>query len=159
MRVKKHHEPTDWSLRPQTGSGEEKHYSSDELIDAYFRGKRDQAEENKKILMRAFSDNIKKAKTVCEEFFLALEQNGVGCEFVALRTKSISQFDAIFTVAKDKFISPDFDVVYQMALEKEKEITAKNTFSFYFSFMPLTESLNERQMLVDGYIMKYAKKE
>jgi hypothetical protein len=157
-RAKKHQDVKDWSLRPRIEFKREKHYSADELIDAYFRGRRDQFEEDKKILLESFSDSLKRAKKVCEEFFEKLEENGIKCSFVSLRAMTISHFDAVFVVPKKKFVALDFDAVYRMAREKKKEVTT-NTFNFSFSFMPLTDSLNEGRMLTDGYIMKYAKKE
>ena len=157
-QTKKQKEAADWSLRPRIEVKKEKHYSADELIDAYFRGRRDQFEEDKKILLESFSENLKRAKQVCEEFFLSLEQNEVGCSFVSLRAMTISHFDAIFVVPKQKFVALDFDAVYRLAREKKKEVTT-NTFNFSLSFMPLTDSLNEGRMLTDGYIMKYAKKD
>lgn len=155
---KKLKEMADWSLRPRIEVKKEKHYSADELIDAYFRGRRDQFEEDKKILLESFSKNLKRAKQVCEEFFLTLEKSDVGCAFVSLRAMTISHFDAIFVVPKHKFIALDFDTIYRIAREKKKEVTT-DTFNFSFSFMPLTDTLNEGRMLTDGYIMKYAKKD
>lgn len=156
-KVKKKQETNDWLVRPRIEVKEEKRYSADELIDAYFKGRKDQFEENKKILVETFSTHLDKAKNVCVEFFQKLEQNDIECSFVTLRALTISHFDAIFIVPKEKFVSLDFDAVYRMAREKKKEVNT-NTFSFSFSFMPLTKTLNEGRMLTDGYILKYVKK-
>lgn len=130
-QTKKQKEAADWSLRPRIEVKKEKHYSADELIDAYFRGRRDQFEEDKKILLESFSENLKRAKQVCEEFFLSLEQNEVGCSFVSLRAMTISHFDAIFVVPKQKFVALDFDAVYRLAQGEEKRSNNKH-FQFLF---------------------------
>jgi len=145
-----------WSLRPQTEIEKEKLFSSDTVIDAYFKGRRDQVEENKKILLKTFSDNLKRAQQTCEEFFAALGKKGVNGFFVSLKAESVTIFDAIFVVPAQKFLTHDFDAVYKMAREKKKEI-ATTTFNLSFSFMPLTDSLDEERMLMDGYILKYGK--
>jgi len=145
-----------WLLRPQAEIEKEKFFSSDELIDAYFKGRRDQVEENKKVLLKIFSDNLNRAQQTCEEFFAALEKSDVKGFFVSLRAESVTIFDAVFVVPAQKFLTHDFDAVYKMAREKKKEI-ATATFNLSFSFMPLTDSLDEGQMLMDGYILKYGK--
>jgi len=157
-KIKKRQEMADWLTRPQFESEEEKHFSADEVIDAYFRGRRDQVEENKKVLLKTFSDNLERAKQVCEEFFATLEKNGIKSFFVSLRAESVTIFDAIFVVPAQKFLSHDFvNTAYGIAREKKKEINTP-TFNFSFAFMPFTDSLDERSMLMDGYILKYGKK-
>jgi len=154
---KKLHSVADsWSLRPQAKIEKEKLFSSDAVIDAYFKGRKDQVEEKKKVLLKTFSDNLKLAQKVCEEFFAALGKSGVKGKFVSLRAESVTIFDAIFVVPAQKFLTHDFDVVYKMAREKKKEI-ATATFNLSFSFMPHTDSLDEKRMLMDGYILKYGK--
>jgi hypothetical protein len=154
---KKLHDTADsWLLRPQAEIEKEKFFSSDAVIDAYFKGRRDQVEENKKVLIKTFSDNLKRAQQTCEDFFAALEKNDLKGFFVSLKAESVTFFDAIFVVPAQKFLTHDFDAVYKMAREKKKEI-ATTTFNLSFSFMPLTDSLDEEQMLMDGYILKYGK--
>jgi hypothetical protein len=147
---------TDWSLKPRIEVQKEKVYSADELIDAYFKGRKDQFEEDKKILLETFSKNLEQAKNVCEEFFETLADKEVQCKFVSLRALTITHFDAVFVVAKEKFVSLDFDKIYRRAREKKCEVNTK-TFQISFSFMPHTDSLNEGRMLTDGYIMRYGK--
>ena len=146
----------DWSLTPRIEVQKEKVYSADELIDAYFKGRKDQFEEDKKILLETFSNNLKQAKSVCEEFFQTLTEYDIKCQFVSLRALTITHFDAVFVVPRIKFLSLKFDKIYRMAREKKSAIITK-TFQFSFSFMPLTDSLNEGWMLTDGYIMTYGK--
>jgi hypothetical protein len=147
---------TSWFLRPQIEIEKEERFSADALIDAYFKGKRDQVEESKKVLFETFADNLNTAKKACEEFFAMLAQKGINGDFVSLKTDSITVFNAIFVVPAQKFLTHDFEAVYKMAREKKKELTTP-TFNLTLSFMPLTDSLDEEQMLMDGYILKYGK--
>lgn len=156
-RTMKEVETSDWSLKPRIEFQKEKVYSADEVIDAYFKGRKDQFEEDKKILLDIFSRNLDKAKLVCEEFFRTLADNNIVCKFVSLRALTVTHFDAVFVVSKKNFLSLDFDTIYRMSREKKKQINTA-TFQFSFSFMPLTILLNEDQMLTDGYIMRYGKK-
>jgi len=156
-KTKKSQEPANWLTRPQVEIEKEKHFSADAVIDAYFRGKKHGFEENKKILLELFSDNLKQAKNICEEFFSTLKENRVNCSFVSLRATDVMNFDAIFVVPEKKFLTPDFDAIYKMALEKKKDVNTR-TFKLYFSFMPLTSSLDEGRMLADGFILTYGKK-
>lgn len=147
---------TDWSIKPRIDVQKEKIYSSDEIIDAFFNGRQELFERDKRILLDTFSSNLDHAKAVCEEFFDTLWNSNIRCKFVLLRALAITQFDAVFIVPKEKFLSSDFINVYKMARKKK---TAVNTtiFQFSFSFMPLTDSLNEECMLNDGYILRYGK--
>jgi hypothetical protein len=158
IEVKKRQEPANWLTRPQIEIEKEKHFSADKVIDAYFTGKKHGLEENKKTLLELFSDNLELAKKNCEEFFTILEANSVRCAFVALRATDVVNFDAIFTVPAEKFLAPDFDNIYKMALDKKNNINT-DTFKLYFSFMPLTNSLDEGRMLADGFILKYGEKQ
>ncbi len=147
---------TDWSLKPTIEVQKEKIYSDDEIVDAFFKGRQEQFEEDKKILLDTFSSNLAQAKKVCEEFFDTLWNSNIRCKFVLLRALTITHFDAVFVVPKEKFLSPDFISIYKMARNKKTAVNT-TTFQFFFSFMPLTDTLNEERMLNEGYIMRYGK--
>ena len=135
----------------------EKSYSANDMIDAYFKGKNAQYEENQKIIKNLIEENLDHSQKVCEEFCDLLKQNGFKCSFVTFRIIDPFNFDAIFAVSKESFLADNFNEAYRMAREMRKKITTK-IFNFTFIFMPLTDSLDTEKLLSDGYIMKYEPK-
>lgn len=146
-----------WELKPSVERKEKKLFSADELIDAYFKGKKDLLDETKKVLIEKFSKNIDLAKKVSEEFFEALKKENYSCKYVMLKALNVTNFENIFIIKKSDFISDRFREVYRQSREKKAKIN-NQTFNLSFSFMPYSEKINEKRLRTDGYILKYAEK-
>ena len=145
---------TSWELEPSLSKAKEERFSTDDMINAYLKGKEAQKNENEKIRMEKFSNNIELAQSISEEFFRMLDNKGIKCKFVTLRPKSIFDFDSIFLVSESDFVSPDFEEIYTLAREKCSSVNS-DTFNLSFSFIPYSKNVNKNRLLSDGYVLTY----
>ena len=146
-----------WELKPSVERKEKKIFSADELIDAYFKGKKDLIDDTTKVLFEKFSKNLALAKKVSEELFESLKKENYNCKYVLLKALNVTNFENLFIIKKSDFISDRFREVYRQSREKKAKIN-NQTFNLSFSFMPYSEKINENRLLTDGYILKYAEK-
>ncbi len=143
---------SDWILQPQKG-----YFTHDELIDAYLKGKEEQKNENQRILMKELQANIELAKSIVEQISEEIVKKGFDTVKSYLRINNISKYDAIFDVPVDHFTSEQFDEVYKLSSAKRRESNS-DTFSINLTFMPHTESLNEKRIVCEGFIYSYEKR-
>ncbi len=149
---------TDWILKPRVEEKTKKWYSADEMIDAYFKGRKDQKDESEKILYEKFEKNLQQAKEITADFFaLIMAEHKIKCKFAKLRANRITDFDAIIVVSQSDFISDEFKKIYSLARKKKEEVNT-NTFQISFTFMPETKNIDENKLLSDGFILRYGGK-
>lgn len=145
-----------WDLIPSEFQKKHKAYSSDDLINAYLQGRNDQKDEEKRILIKELINNFEKAKKIGEEFYDFLWSKKIKCKYVLLRARNIAEFETIFIVPKNDYLSYDFLDIYQYSINKKAEINT-DTFHFSFSFMPFSSHINTDKLSTDGFVLKYVK--
>lgn len=149
---------TDWTLKPLVEEKTKKWYSADEMINAYFKGRKDQKDEGEKILYEKFEKNLQQAKEITVSFFtLILTGYKIKCSFAKLRANRITDFDAIIVVKQSDFISSEFKKIYALARKRKEEVNT-DTFQISFTFMPETKNIDENKLLSDGFILRYGGK-
>ncbi len=147
----------DWKFEPTTEQQERKSFSADTVINAYLQGRRDQSIERENVLTEKFNENLDKAKKISSKFYGILKDKGITCKHILLRPNKITEFESIFVVDKNDYVSPQFEDIYKLAiLEKTQENS--DTFHFTFIFIPYSENLNRDKLSTDGYILEYVKK-
>ena len=145
-----------WEVKPRITEDHKKSFSADEVIDAYFKGKKDQKDEDNKILMEKFGKNLEKAQEVIEKFFLELVSKGIQCKFLRLRASKITEFDSIIVVEESDFASDKFEDIYNESINLASDVNS-DTFRINFSFMPYSEHIKTEKLIADGYLMTYGK--
>lgn len=143
---------SDWILKPS-----KEYFTHDELIDAYLKGKEQQKSENQKILLEKLESNIKLAQSIVETITKEIKLKGFNSLKSYLRINNIVKFDAIFDVSTEDFISDSFDDIYTFSRKIRKEVNS-DTFNINFTFMPHSESLNEKRIGCEGFIFTYEKR-
>lgn len=143
---------SNWILNP-----EKEYFTHDELIDAYLRGKEHQKNENQKILLEKLESNLKLAQSIVENITSEIKEKGFKPFKSYLRINNIIKFDAIFDVSSEDFISDNFDEIYSISRKIKKEVNS-DTFNINFTFMPHSESINEKRINCEGFIFMYEKR-
>jgi hypothetical protein len=137
-----------WSdVPPQEG------YTGDDLINAYLKGCDEGLERQRKILLKVLEDNLSDAKVIVEKFYAQLNKNFT-CSYLKLRVKELTEFDVLFVVDKADFISDEFMRAYKEARKIKKKVN-QSPFELSFSFMPISERIDEKKLLIDGYCFTY----
>ncbi len=136
---------------------EEKYYTSDDLINAYLKGKEEQKNSGNKELSETLDKNFKKAQKIVE----SLNKKIIDLKFdiyeAYLRIIDINRFDTIFAIKQDDYLLDEFDSVYDLSRNLEKK-NNKNGFYIDIIFMPYTKNLNKDSLISNTYYFTYAKK-
>jgi hypothetical protein len=138
-----------WEL-PDNG---EKLYSADAVIDAYLRGKREQLEQAKKVIMDKFESNLVKAASNTEKLFSLLREAGIKPFAAYLRARSFDIFEVLITLGEEDFLGDQIEKVYSYASEIEQQ-SGDELFKITYRFTYTSESFNYRLLKSDGYIFK-----
>ncbi len=154
---------SDWESMPGKTVEGENVFSADKLINAYLKGREDEKKRfeghldtDNKILIEKFIQNLNLAQKFCEELTISLIEKQVTFYRVWLRVKTKTEFESIFVVSEDDFVSEDFNGIYDLFIEKEQSINS-DTFDFSFSFMPDSKNINEEKLSADGFTFRYGK--
>ena len=145
---------TIWKKEPYKIGRDKKVFSSDEMIDAYFKGKSDALKETEQMLQNNFIENLASAKKLCENIYIHLKENNINCKKVLLRPFSITTFDSLFIVPKKDYISSDFIAFYKYAQTIKNEHN-KELFYFDVAFMPYSNKIDNVRISSDGYTLSY----
>lgn len=143
----------DWKLEKGEPS-----YSSNAVIDAYLTGKREGVEEEKKILLDKFNDNLAKALDLASSIIDELKSKKVNCQGAVLGADGYSYFKSIFFIDESTHIELNkLREIYQSA-ESITSQEINDTFYSTFSFLPYKKKeINHKRLMSDGFFMRYGK--
>lgn len=142
---------------PKNWKQEASVYTGDHLIDAYLRGKKDGGDEYRKILIKQFRTNIEIAAKVAEQLLSEATATNIEIKSIRLRAEGIFKFSALFVANANDYLTDEFRNLLIASRRLKAEVQSE---SFYisFSFIPFTESLNEKAIYSDGYFLTYDKR-
>ena len=106
-------------------------------------------------ILKKFRSNLSKSMQLCEEFLTILNKK-FNCDKILMRPHSINQFEALFLIGEDDYISDNFKKMYsEVAAFTEQH--NKNKYDLQIHFMPRTANVNHNALKTDGYIFRYEK--
>ena len=144
----------EWEVKPSIVIKEKEYFSADDVINAYFKGKKSGKHERERIDFEKFSKNLELAKNISEKFLQQFKQNNVRCILVYLKVVDIINFENLFLINKSDYLSDNFRNIYKIAFDTKSTVST-DTFFLNFSFMPYSSHLDETHLRTDGYILKY----
>ena len=147
-------ETMNWDLLPLRDNGEQT-FSSDDMIDAYLKGKKDLVTQNQQTLLDKLESNLKLAKDYSENIYNSINSQGFNCELLRLNIQDIYNFKTIFLINEDDFCNDKFLTIYEESIEIKKELIKNPTFEFTTVFTPNSEDIDVKSMLADGYNLSY----
>ncbi len=145
----------DWQISPIKHEKGKDTYSSDDLIDAYLKGRKDAANNDKQMRLEKLEANLKKAKTLSVNLYNSILKQGFNCNTIKLKIKDIYHYSSIFLVQEDDYIKDDFLNIYIESIKIKKEANKNKTFDFTIVFAPMNTEVEFNNMLADGYIFSY----
>lgn len=140
--------PENW--HEQSGAN----FSSDDLIDAYFKGKADGQNQIQKIILERFKENITTATKLAEKLISLAKEKDIKIINALLRIEDVAKFTILFVVSEEDYLSEKFRNIYLLSSEL-KNTNNTDSFSISFTFTNQSEHLNSECMASDGFIMKY----
>lgn len=145
----------DWQISPMRHEKGNDTYSSDDLIDAYLKGRKDAANIDKQMRLEKLGENLEKAKSLSVHLFESIKKQGFSCSSIKLKIKDIYHYSSIFLVSEDDYINDDFLKIYSESIKIKKEANKEKTFDFTTVFAPMNSDIELNNMLADGYIFTY----
>ena len=132
-------------------------FSEDDLIDAYFRGKKEERTTNEKLLHKTFQNNLVTATGTAERFIHQVKEKGLNVIAALLKVEDVFMFRVMIVVSEDDYIADSFSDFILMSSTLKSEVD-QDTFTINFSFTYHSDNLSDDCLAADGYKSKYAGK-
>lgn len=141
-----------WKVAPDHS----RHFSENQVIDAYLKGKDDGREQTQKALINLFNVNINKAGHHTGLVANHLLKHGFTFHSAALKAVSFDEFQVIITVKEEDILSDSFLKVYDFTAKLEHE-SKEELYHISFVFTH-NKSINVDLLKSDGFIFEFKKK-
>lgn len=128
-------------------------FSSDEVIDAYFRGKKDGLKSHQQSLLDSLNNNVDSCAKHSYEVITHLKEKGFENTSAFLKILQWNTLRVIVSLKEQDFLNPDFLEIYDFVSKLEERVCS-NTYTIDFSFLDYSEKVNEKNLHADGYILK-----
>lgn len=137
------------------------HFSSDEVIQAYFKGKevgkadglKESSEANRQLFLNALTENLAKAGVHTNEVLSAFKAQKLKTEEALLRIDSWHRFSVMIVAAETAFKSDKLLKVYDVVNTLESSVTTEQ-YHIRFSFVAGGKDLDPKALEADGYVLK-----
>jgi hypothetical protein len=144
-----------WRIKPIREEKGKETFSSDDLIDAYLKGRKDAVDSEKQMRFEKLETNLDKAKNLSEKIYEMIKEDGFKCNRVKLKIKDIYNFSSIFLINENDYLNDRFLNIYKKSIRLKKEVNSDKTFDFTTIFAPINDEVEINNMLADGYIFSY----
>lgn len=125
-------------------------FSCDDMVDAYFIGKRAGQDSVFSIMKEKVNSNVTKMVELCELLFKGMNDLGIPIYNIGLKITNLINHDVAIIVKDTDYLSPKFDKVYDLSYDLTHGIKDDN-FNLCFYFIPKTKNLDLSLMNEDGY--------
>ncbi|MBK6474070.1 MAG: hypothetical protein IPF95_05105 [Flavobacteriales bacterium] len=137
------------------------HYSPDEVIQAYFKGKevgkadglKEGSEATRQLLLKALTENLSKAGSETNKVLKAFKVQKLKTESALLRIDSWHRFSVMIVATEAAFKSDKLLKVYDVVNALESTVT-NDQFHIRFSFVAGGKDLDPKALAADGYVLK-----
>ena len=137
------------------------HFSSDEVIQAYFKGKevgkadglKEGSEANRQLFLKALTENLAKASLDTNKVLMAFKAQKLKTENALLRIDSWHRFSVMVIASETAFRSEKLLKVYDLVNALEGSVTTEQ-YHIRFSFVAGGKDLDPKTLEADGYVLK-----
>lgn len=153
-KLKEKIRPANWELT----SPKEKLFSSDQVIDAYLRGKNEGLEQAQKLILEKLNDNIVKSGKHASELLVYMKKRGFNPQAAFLKINSWDDFTVLIILPENEFVDEKIDGVYDYFTEFETLISEK-LYHMHISICDTVDELDESYIHADGFVLKHVTNE
>ncbi|MBT1689114.1 hypothetical protein [Dawidia soli] len=141
-------------LRWKLSDEGERLWSSDTVIDAYLKGKKDGLDDHQKALQSVFAKNFEKSGKSTAKLFAFLSQQEITPISAHLKIDSLFSFEVVVLLNEADFLGEKMPGVYNwcITLQKEEE---EESFRICFSFIDVMDGFDFEQLRSDGFRAKF----
>lgn len=141
---------TNWNFTSQ----KERWYSSDQVIDAYLKGKNEGLEQGQKLILEQLIRNLSKTGNHTSEIIQFLNASNFHPISAFLKINSWDDFGILIVLPESEFIAPSIIDVYDFISEFENRIT-EEFYNVHIQFCCASEQINEKSIESDGFVLKH----
>lgn len=135
-----------------------KESTPDDLINAWETGVRKGLNLKDKIVEEYFNNKVNEALSQATKLFNILNTEvNIPCKDIYFRVNDIQDFDFLYIVDFDAYLSEKLKDGFQEALKIQKECKNREL-GFNFIFKPYSKNTKTDCITADGYVLKYAPK-
>lgn len=145
-----HREVDSWQLS-QDGP---RMYSTDAVIDAYLKGKKDGLDEQQKAIQSIFARNYQKSSQHTTELYNFLASIDIIPVSAHLKFNSFVSFEIIVLLSEYDFLSDKMDKMYTWCREFQNRVE-EDSYRICFSFIDFLEGFDFTQLISDGFNARY----
>lgn len=128
-------------------------FTSDDVYDAWLKGKNHLGDEVRKILTRTIPLSTSKLPDILQKI---VKESGIEITHAYMKVDGLSAFQVLCIISQDDYLSANMRQAYIIASEIEA-ITYDNSYNFYFSFIMQSDDLSIDCIRLDGYNFPYGK--
>jgi hypothetical protein len=140
-------------ILPKNWEMADKNISANDVIDAYFKGKKDGAMEQFEKMKQEFWVNLKLASSISEELLSNAKDNKIQIDEVYLKATNFNSFNVLFLVDDTDDIK-ELSKAYILSTEIKKKYRTQR-FHIDFAFSENSETLSKDCIAADGYLVRY----
>lgn len=143
--------PTNWEYT----SPKENLFSSDDVINAYLKGKNDGLEQQQRLVLEKLNSNIIKAEKHTAETLAYLREKKLNPVSAYLRINSWDDFSILIVLPQTEFLDKKILKVYDFLSNLENEVM-EEMYNIQFTICDTEEDedVDENHIRSDGYILK-----
>ncbi len=119
-------------------------------IEAYLQGRRDEADQVRKIVLAQIKQNTAEAARLSNLLLEQLVKKGIKPGLTRLRIASLDHLEVIIEVPEKDFINKKFLNIYDLANRLENEAQS-DLFSVSFAFLGVDKKIDEAHLRSDGF--------
>lgn len=141
----------DWELDPKGSS-----FTADELLDAYFIGKKVGMNAKEKEITERIQRNMNLATAIGGELYETISKDKINCRESFLKIQDSRTFQVLFFIENSQYTEDNLKKLYSYARAKKKLVNTEDFF-LDISFMFYDNALNIERLNSDGYSLRYNK--
>jgi hypothetical protein len=143
-------EPQNWEFT----APKDKLFSSDHVIEAYLRGKKEGLEQAQKLILDKLVQNVNNSGKFANAIIAYLKEQSLHPSSVFLKINSWDDFKLLITLPEEEFISDVILPAYDFVSEFEDKVN-EELYHLEVSMTDVNDSLDEKCLKSDGYVLKH----
>ena len=144
-------EPQNWEFT----SPKDKLFSSDHVIEAYLKGKKEGLEQAQKLILEKLVENVNNSGNYTTEIHSHFNKKGFHPVSTFLKIISWDNFKLLITLPENEFISDKIIEIYDFISDYENRVN-KELYHLEISLTDINESTFDKNCLrSDGFVLKH----
>ncbi|WAC10937.1 hypothetical protein [Dyadobacter pollutisoli] len=136
----------EWEATPEN----EKFFSSDHVIDAYMKGRKDGVKDERALIIDKIKSNVTSSSAVTHAAFNEIRRLGFSPISAYLKISDWAIYNILITIPESEFLDDRILEVYSV-LSKIEDNFKNDYYSVHISLCDIGDDFSEKCVTIDGY--------